>query len=190
MRIVTFDIETSNWFSEVGGNDPADLSIALVGVHDSETGYASFLEHELPQLWRVLEQTDVLVGWNSDHFDIPLLNKYYPGDLKQIRSLDLMNEIYISIGRRLKLDAVAEGTLGQKKIGTGGQSIRWWRDGDVEKVREYCLKDVELTKRIFDYAEEHGKIKYRELGATREIQLNTKGWFATTAKPMTFSMGF
>ena len=68
--------------------------------------------------------------------------------------------------------------------------MKWWRDGDVEKVREYCLKDVELTKRIFDYALEHGKIKYRELGATREIALSTGNWLATAAKPMTFSMGF
>ena len=188
--MVVFDIETSNWFSEVGGSDPADLSIALVGIHDSETGYSSFLEHEFPQLWKILEQTDVLIGWNSDHFDVPLLNKYYPGDLARIRSLDLMNEIYTSAGRRLKLDAVAEGTLGEKKLGSGGQSVKWWRDGDVEKVREYCLKDVELTKRIFDYALEHGKIKYRELGATREIALSTGNWLATAAKPMTFSMGF
>jgi len=190
MRTVIFDIETSNWFSEVGGNDPASLSLALVGIHDSETGYASFLEHELRNLWKILEQTDLLVGWNSDHFDVPLLNKYYPGDLSRLRSLDLMNEIYGSLGRRLKLDAVAEGTLGAKKIGSGGQSVRWWRDGEVEKVREYCLKDVELTKRIFDYAVENGKIKYKELGKTSEVQLSTKNWFATAGKPMTFSMGF
>lgn len=191
MRVVTFDIETSNWFTEVGGNDPASLSLALVGIHDSETGYASFLEHELRKLWNILEQTDLLVGWNSDHFDIPLLNKYYPGDLSKIRSLDLMKEIYAKAGRRLKLDAVAEGTLGDRKTdGKSGQSIRWWRDGEVEKVREYCLKDVELTKRIFDYAVENGKVKYRELGRVHEVVLDTKGWFATAAKPMTFSMGF
>lgn len=190
MRTVIFDIETSNWFSEVGGNNPADLSIALVGIQDSETGYTSFLEHEFPRLWKILEQTDVLVGWNSDHFDVPLLNKYYPGDLSRIRSLDLMNEIYRSLGRRLKLDAVAEGTLGEKKTGHGGQSIKWWRDGEVEKVRQYCLKDVELTKGIFDYALKNGKIKYRELGTTREIALDTRAWLTTAAKPMTFSMGF
>ena len=191
MRTVVFDIETSNWFSEVGSSDPADLSIALVGIHDTESGYKSFLEHELPQLWSILEQADLLVGWNSDHFDVPLLNKYYPGDLLKIRSLDLMNEIYATIGRRLKLDAVAEGTLGDRKTdGKGGQSVRWWRDGEIEKVREYCIKDVELTKRIFDYALEHGKIKYKELGQTREVQLDTSRWLEAEAKPMTFSMGF
>lgn len=190
MRTVVFDIETSNWFTDVGGSDPADLSIALVGIHDSESGYQSFLTHELPALWNILEQTDILVGWNSDHFDVPLLNKYYPGDLARIRSLDLMNEIYTALGRRLKLDTVAEGTLGAKKSGHGGQSIRWWKDGEIEKVRAYCLRDVELTKGIFDYALLHGEIKYKELGKAREIKVDTSKWGELGTKSMTFSLGF
>lgn len=190
MRVVTFDIETANWFSETGGGNPADLTIALVGIHDSATGYASFLETELPQLWKILENTDVLVGYNSDHFDIPLLNKYYPGDLSRIRSIDLLKEVSEVIGRRVKLDAVAEGTLGQNKSAGGAQSLKWWRAGEIEKVREYCLKDVELTKKIFDYALQKGHVKYKELGTTREVKLNTSKWLAESAKPMTFTIGF
>lgn len=192
MRTVVFDIETSNWFTDVpGAKEPSDLSIALVGIHDSETGYACFLEPELPQLWKILEKADILVGWNSDHFDIPLLNKYYPGDLSKIKSLDLMHEIYASLGRRLRLDVVAEGTLNDKKTGgKGGKSVQWWREGRIDEVREYCLKDVELTKKIFDYAAANGKIKYKELGKVREVQLDTKKWFDDAAKPMTFTMGF
>lgn len=191
MRTVVFDIETSNWITETGSNDPADLSIALVGIHDSETdSYSSFLEPELPQLWKILERTDLLVGYNSEHFDIPLLNKYYPGELSRIRGLDLMKEIQNVLGRRLKLDAVAEATLGMKKTGDGVQSLRWWRAGDVERVREYCLKDVEITKKLFDHALEHGVVKYRELSKTNEVKLDTSTWLSGNGSPMTFSMGF
>ena len=191
MRTVVFDIETANWMSDTGTNDPADLSIALVGIHDSKTnGYQSFLEHELPQLWKILEETDVLVGYNSDHFDIPLLNKYYPGNLAHIKSLDLMKEVYKVLGRRLKLDAIAEGTLGKKKIADGIQSLRWWKAGEIDKVREYCLKDVELTKQIFEYALEHGNIKYRDLGKLREIKLNTSQWLLGNSRPLTHTLGF
>jgi len=130
MRIVTFDIETANWMSDVGTSNPTDLTIALVCIHDSETGeYKSFLEPELPQLWKILENIDLLVGYNSDHFDIPLLNKYYPGDLTRIRSLDIMKEVQRVVGRRLRLDAIADGTLGKKKSGDGAQSIKSWRAG-------------------------------------------------------------
>lgn len=191
MRTIVFDIETANWMNETGSGDPADLTIAVVGVYDSGTNvYATYLEHELAQLWKILERADMLVGYNSDHFDIPLLNKYYPGDLKNIRSLDLMQEVQKSLGRRLKLDTIAEATLGEKKSADGAQSLRWWKQGEVEKVREYCKKDVELTKRIFDYALKNGSLKYRDFGGVKEIKLDTSKWLAGGAKPMTFSMGF
>ncbi len=191
MRVVTFDIETANWMSETGSSDPADLKIAIVCTHDSETGlYQSFLENELPALWKILEQTDILVGYNSDHFDIPLLNKYYPGDLTRIKSLDLMKEIHTSIGRRLKLDSIAEGTLGMKKSASGSQSLQWWCAGEVDKVRQYCLKDVEITRKIYDHALKHGLVRFRDLGSTVDVKLNTSKWLTPSTGAMTFTMGF
>lgn len=190
MRVVTFDIETANWLGDTGVSDPSDLQLALVGIHDSETGeYSSFLEPELPTLWPLLERTDILVGYNSDHFDIPLLNKYYPGDLEKIKSLDLMKEVYTVLGRRLKLDSLAEATLGEKKSGSGTQSLQWWRAGEVEKVREYCLKDVEITRKLFDTALSKGSLRYKELGKDREVKLDTKEWLIPKGSAMTFTLG-
>ena len=101
MRVVTFDIETANWLDETGSSDITSLSIAIVCIHDSETGeYSSYLESELPKLWPILERTDMLVGYNSDHFDIPLLNKYYHCNLSQIKALDILKEVADSLGRR------------------------------------------------------------------------------------------
>lgn len=191
MNVVVFDIETSNEFSEVGSYDATALSISVVGLYQSATdSYESFLEADFPRLWKILETADMLVGYNSDHFDIPLLNKYYPGDLTRIKSLDLLKEIYGSLGRRLRLDSVAEGTLGEKKIGHGLQALQWWREGLVDKVREYCIKDVEITKKIFDYALQNGHVKYKELGQVREIKLDTSGWMAPNAQALTQTLGF
>jgi DEAD/DEAH box helicase domain-containing protein len=190
MRIVTFDIETANWLSDTGSGDPADLTIAIVCIHDSETDtYSSYLETELPQLWPILERTDILVGYNSDHFDIPLLNKYYPGDLGNIKSVDLMKEVYAVLGRRLKLDTLAEATLGEGKSASGSQSLQWWRAGEVEKVRQYCLKDVEITKRLFDTALAKGVLKYKEFEKSRDVKLDTKNWLAPRGGAMTFTLG-
>ena len=191
MRTVVFDIETANWMSDIGSYDPADLKIAIVCIHDTETNtYQSFLEPELPQLWKILERTDLLVGYNSDHFDIPLLNKYYPGNLSRIKSLDLMKEIQGAVGRRLRLDAIAEGTLGKKKSGDGAQSLKWWRAGEVEKVRAYCIKDVEITKEIFEYALANGSLKYRELGKTHEVKLDVSRWLNESGSALTYTLGF
>lgn len=190
MRVVTFDIETANWIGSSGVSDASDLQIALVGVHDSDTNaYTSYLEPELPKLWPILERTDVLVGYNSDHFDIPLLNKYYPGDLSKIKSLDLMKEVHAVLGRRLKLDSLAEATLKENKSADGIQSLRWWQAGEIEKVRQYCLKDVEITRKLFDIALAKGSLKYKELGRDREVKLDTKDWLTQKSAPMTFTLG-
>lgn len=191
MRVVTFDIETANWLDETGSSDITSLDIALVCAHDSSTGeFSSYFVRDLPKLWPILERTDVLVGYNSEHFDVPLLNKYYPGDLTRIKSLDLMKEVYNVCGRRLKLDAVAEGTLGVKKSAHGTQSLRWWRAGEFDKVRDYCLKDVEITRGIFDYALEKGAVKYKELGRTYEVKLDTSKWLVPESAAMTYGLGF
>ena len=91
MRKIVFDIETSNTFFDVGKNDPALLDMSIVCIWDSEAdAYSSYLVDELPKLWPIIERADLLIGFNSDHFDIPLLNKYYPGDVTMINRLDIL----------------------------------------------------------------------------------------------------
>ncbi len=177
MRKVVFDIETSNVFSDVGSSDAAALDLAVVCIHDSETNtYSHYFQETLYELWPILERTDMLIGFNSDHFDIPLLNKYYPGDLSRIKSLDLLKEIYAVLGRRIKLDTIAEATLGEKKSGHGLQAIEWWRNGEVQRVVNYCTQDVKVTKRVYDYARAHNKVHYKDLGKVRDIAFDTSHW--------------
>ncbi len=177
MRKITFDIETTGTFADAGSSNPADLDIAVVALHDSETNeYSYYLKEDFPKLWKILEHTDMLIGYNSDHFDIPLLNKYFPGELTHIKSLDILKEIYTSLGRRLKLDTVAEATLGESKSANGLQSIRWWKEGEIQKVCDYCVQDVKVTKRVYDFALKHGKLKYKDLGKVRDINIDTSKW--------------
>lgn len=61
-------------------------TISVVCIHDSANDqFSSYLEKDFNKLWPILEQADMLITWNGDHFDIPILNKYYPGDLTKIK---------------------------------------------------------------------------------------------------------
>lgn len=191
MRKIVFDIETRNFFHDVGSNDPAMLDIALVGIYDSETDtYSSYLEEELVKLWPILERADLLIGFNSEHFDIPLLNKYYPGDLTKIKHIDLLKEIKNTFGRRMKLDQLAEGTLGTNKSGGGADAITWWKQGEIEKIRQYCLDDVRITKDLYDYARANNKLIFKEAGTLNEIKLDTSKWEEKGDHKLTFSLPF
>lgn len=191
MRKITFDIETKNFFHEVGSNDPVALDISVVCIHDSsDDSYKSFLDTELNKLWPILEQADILITWNGDHFDIPLLNKYYPGDLTQIKSIDLMREMQKTLGRRLKLDTVGEATLGRNKSGHGVEAVDWWRNGEIDKLIAYCIDDVKLTKELYDFAMETGTLKYKDMGTIMTAKLNTSGWEQVDKPAMTYTLPF
>jgi DEAD/DEAH box helicase domain-containing protein len=192
MRVITFDIETANVFPSFARGDLSQLDLALVGVHDSETDeYTSYVKEELPKLWPLLERADALVGYNSDAFDFPLLNRYYPGDLTKIKSIDLMIEVQKVLGRRLRLQSLAEATLGHGKSANGLLAVEWWQQGLVEKVREYCLQDVKVTREIYDYALKNGSVKYKDFKEKREVKLDTSNWLIPNDPPaMTHTLPF
>lgn len=177
MKVITFDIETSNIFQDVGTNDATDLDLSVVCIHDSETGeYSSYTQEQLSDLWPILEKADILVGYNSDHFDVPLLNKYCPNDLNTIKSLDLLKEIRASLGRRIKLDDIAKGTLGESKSADGLLAVKWWREGHYQKVIDYCIQDVKVTRDVYNYAIKNGHVKYYRGPELVEIPLDTSNW--------------
>ena len=181
MRALTFDIESVSDLNAHGRLDVRDQEITVVAIHDSETGkYASYLKDDLPKLWPLIERTDLLIGYNSDTFDIPLLNRYYPGDLSRIRSLDIMSEVAKVLGRRVRLQSLAQATLGKGKKGDGQKAGEWWRRGLVDKVREYCIEDVRLTRELYDYALAHGGLKFKELNTVRDVKLDTSHWLPVT----------
>lgn len=181
MKKIVFDIETKNIFQDVGSRNPEDLDISVVGLYDYETDkYHTFLQEEFDAMWIILKKADVLITFNGEYFDIPLLNKYYKkagfGDLKDVRSLDIFKEIKQTSGRWLKLDKIAQGTFGITKSGDGLEAVKWWREGKIDEIKKYCLDDVKITKDVYEFALKNKKLIFKEGPFTREIKLDTKHW--------------
>ncbi len=176
MRKIIFDIEADGLITNVGSKQVFP-NIYVVCIYDSETDkYSSYTQEQLKDLWPILEKADLLIGYNNDGYDTPLLNNYYSGDLKKINGLDILSEIKKSLGFRLKLDSVAEATLGRKKTGHGLEAMEWWKQGRYDDVIKYCIEDVRITKDIYEYALKNGILKYKDMGIIKDIQLDTSGW--------------
>ena len=54
------------------------------------------------------------------------------------------------------------GTFNKGKIGHGLDAIIWWRNGEIDKIRKYCLEDVKITKDVYEYACAHNILKCKE----------------------------
>lgn len=189
MRKITFDIETTD--AAPGRIDPSVMELAMVCIHDSKTDtFDSFTQEELPRLWPILETSDALIGYNSDHFDIPILDKYYPGDLTKIKSIDILVSVRESLGRRLKLDSIAEATLGKKKTGHGLDAVTWWKEGKIDKVRAYCIEDVRITKEVYEYALKNEKLKYMDFKEKKTFPIDTTPWTLEESTAMNHTLPF
>jgi DEAD/DEAH box helicase domain-containing protein len=171
---IVFDIETQNTFADVN-NDFKKLRISVVSIYRYETdSYESFTEDELGKLWPILERCDRIIGFNSEHFDVPVMNNYYTGDLTRLPHLDIMNEVKSSLGIRLKLDSIAQATLDDvKKSADGLQAIRWWKEGKIDEIKKYCEQDVRVTKELYDFGRKNKQLFYKNLsGETLPFRVN------------------
>ncbi len=168
---IVLDIETQNTFQDVGAYQANLLQISLIGVYFYETDtYETFLEPDLPKLWPRMERSSRIIGYNLFGFDYPCMQTYYTGDIMKFPTIDIMLEIEKRIGHRVKLDDVAHATLGIGKSGTGLKAVEYWRDGEIDKLREYCLQDVRVTKDIYEKALTEKKVYYfNKLGEKQEV---------------------
>lgn len=164
MNEIVFDIETQNTFADVN-NDFKKLKISCVSIYQYATDtYQSFEESELSKLWPILERADRLIGYNSEHFDLPVMNNYYLGDLLTFPNLDILKQIKESLGFRLKLDDVAKATLDNvKKSAEGLQAIRWWKEGKIDEIKKYCEQDVRVTKEVYEFGRKNKQLFYTSL---------------------------
>ena len=177
MKGLVFDIETSDVFNNEKRN-PEDLTLAVVAAYSyPDDTYTAYTQETLSDLWESMRNIDTLIGFNNNHFDTPLLNKYAPMDLtKEYKSIDLLESVRQSLGRRIRLDWIAEGTLGINKSSDGLQAVEWWRQGEVEKVKQYCIDDVRITKEIFDYALKNEELQYSDLGSAHIVPIDISQW--------------
>lgn len=171
MKGIVLDIETKGEITN--REDFSNIELTVCGWYDYESGESGVYEqNELDKLWEKIQKAGLIIGYNSDFFDVPILQKYTSVNLTSIKQFDILREIKKSLGRRIPLDWVADGTLGEKKIGSGMDAIKWWAEGKKDKVKEYCLKDVDITRRVFDYIIKHKNLKYIDSGISFEIKMD------------------
>lgn len=187
--IIVFDIETKESFAEVGGYFPDRLNTSLVGIYSfNRDEYLSFTEEEMDRLWPILADASLLVGFNSDGFDIPILAKLYP-PLLEIQSLDMLRVIKDSAGFRVKLDSLAEATLGTKKSADGLEAITMFREGRIDDLRSYCLKDVAITKDVYLFGKQNGYVLASSLMGPQKIVVDFNPALVER-QAQTLSLGF
>lgn len=162
-NIVYFDLETQKSADEVGGWDNIRDMRMSVGVTYStaRAEYKIYTEREVNALIDELRRADLVVGFNNLRFDYVVLAGHNPFfDPQQVPTLDMMVELQKTLQHRLSLDAIASATLGVEKTAEGMQAIRWYREGKLLEIAEYCCYDVKITRLVHEYGLRNKRLHY------------------------------
>lgn len=164
-RIVVFDLETQRLAQDVGGwKNIAAMGISVGVAHSERTGFRTFTEKNIHELIAMLIESDLVVGFNHVRFDYELLQPFTSMDLRKLPNLDILTEVHKALGFRLKLDQLAAETLGTKKSGSGTDAVKWFREGRLDLIEEYCRQDVAITRDLFLHGVNSGRLLYRSRG--------------------------
>lgn len=159
---IVLDLETKKTFDEAGSKNPADLGITVVGTYFYETEeYKIFEESQILELEQKLSQATRIIGFNIRRFDFPVLQPHIKHlNLSDIPIMDVMDELEKILGHRIGLQSVASATLNVGKSGSGLDAIEYYRTGQLEKLKKYCLDDVRLTMEIYEFGKKFGHVYY------------------------------
>ena len=174
-NIVFFDLETQKSADEVGGWDKIRDMRMSVGVTYSTTrgDYKIYGEKDVDELLKELQRADLVVGFNNLGFDYEVLHGYTILDLRQLPTLDMLVEIKKILPHRLSLDSIAHATMGVEKTSEGLQAIRWWKEGKLMEIAEYCCYDVKITKLVYEYGAANKQLFYtNKFGSKLSVAAN------------------
>ena len=171
---IVLDLETQKSFEEVGGRDRNHLlKVSVVGIYSYPLNkYLTFTEDQLYKLGEMFSKSDQIIGFNIKNFDFAVLQPYLNFKLAEIPTLDILEEVEKIIGHRVKLDNLAQTTLGVAKSGDGLQALKYYKLGQIEELKKYCLDDVKITKDLYDYVRQYGKLLYKDYFETKEIKIS------------------
>ena len=156
---IVLDIETQTGVDKQ--ENLTKLLLSVVGVYSyADKNFHTFTEEDLPIFETMLGKTDLIIGFNINHFDLPILQKYLKVDLSKIPVLDIMTEVVNAVGHRVSLDDLLVNTLNKRKSANGLLAVQYFKEGRLGELKKYCLDDVRLTRDLYEYGLQNSEIKF------------------------------
>jgi hypothetical protein len=174
-NIVYFDLETQKSADEVGGwGNISKMGLSIAVTYSTGRGeYTIYGEKQVDELLKELQRADLVVGFNNLRFDYEVLHGYTSFDLSQLPTLDMLVELQATLNHRLSLDSIATATFGVEKTAEGLQAIRWFKEGKMAEIAEYCCYDVKITKLVHEHGRQHKQLFYQNrFGKKQNVAVN------------------
>ncbi|MDL2266436.1 DEAD/DEAH box helicase [Desulfovibrio sp. OttesenSCG-928-G15] len=160
---VVLDVETRYSAAEIGGwHKCSRMGVSIAVLYDSRTDqFTAYTQEAIPAMAEVLATAPLVIGFNITRFDYPVLEPHAPDfAFRSLPTLDMLTKVHEQLSYRVSLDNIAGATLGAKKSANGLLALKWWKEQKLEKIEEYCRKDVELTRDVFRFGRDNGYVLF------------------------------
>jgi hypothetical protein len=149
-NVLVFDLETDGLLDRSVPDPHALLRVTVAVIHTPATGYVTFYgddEASMEEMGVMMDDVgvDVIVAYNGRMFDMRVLLNHFPPDRVASwtrKFLDPFDVIRSTSGSWAKLDELLEANGLPRKTGEGVAAVRWWAEGDRQRVVDYCVDDV------------------------------------------------
>lgn len=186
---VVVDVEIEKTIEELPGGwnatDKMGVACACVWEYSGQR-MRVYGPKDVEDLQTRLLKADRISGYNIWNFDFPVIWGISKNDWKNdsafampvkerlmAKTNDLLRRIWLSLDLNpdrfvprthggWKLDDVAEATLGVGKIGHGANAPKWYQEGLIQKVVNYCSDDVAIERDLSDFIDRHGYVVRRK----------------------------
>ncbi len=157
LKYAVLDVETRRSAKQVGGwNRASKMGVSCAILYNSNTdAYQEYLQEDIEQLCHDLKAFDLVIGFNIIGFDYKVLSGLCDFDFLSLPTLDILERVHTRLGYRLSLDHLASQTLGSHKSGDGLLALKWWEQGKIQKIIDYCKQDVQVTRDLYRYGQEN-----------------------------------
>ncbi len=145
------DIETRRSAKDVGGWNRANrMGVSIAVLYDAASDeFIAYEQDQISDLVNKLQEFDLVIGFNIIRFDYQVLSGLSDFAFSSLHTLDLLAYIHNQLGFRIKLDTLAQATLGVAKSADGLQALEWWKKDRLDLITEYCRQDVAVTRDLY-----------------------------------------
>jgi hypothetical protein len=166
-NIVVYDLEIKNVIDgeNVKWSTPEKMGISVgVAFHYLTGEYKVFMDDNLPALAKLLNQAEVVSGFNIIGFDNTLLNATLAPECEKYHgknTYDILLESRIATGwtpqkrfpSGMRLDDHLRGTFGPDflKTADGAEAPIMYQDGRIGELVSYCIADVKRECLLFEH---------------------------------------